>query len=243
MLSSGTILTLGIALPAANVNYVDFAGNLGGFSLYGVGFYGVGVYSHGGPLEPQFSADVSVGHLQTLAGVFTPVVTLNATTLVINNTTLIGNLTPAVALNAALTVDNAHFNGDLAPNVAFVGNIDIVGQEYFGGDLAPIVELAGELSFTRPMAGDIAPDVEFSGLLGLASIGLIGGIVPQVALNADLNVDSFLQANFNVTVTLVASSMISGPLWAPTPPCPPTMWTPTESCDSVEWEPSELCNG
>ena len=83
-------------------------------------------------------------------------------------------------------------------------------------------------------------------------------MAPKVALGASLAVDlafeAALDGAFAFTVVYGASSMISGPLWAssepcPSPPwtstepCPPSLWTPTDLCDPVEWEKSELCNG
>lgn len=125
------------------------------------------------------------------------------------------------------------------------GEFDIVGQDFFNGDLAPIVTFAGTLTFVDEMAGDLAPNVTFAADLGLI-VNLAGEMSPQVALGASLGLDLPLDAgdgSFGFTVVLEASSMISGPLWATSEPCPPSMWTPTDLCDSVEWKESVLCNG
>ena len=57
---------------------------------------------------------------------------------------------------------------------------------------------------------------------------------PQVALGGSLAVDltlGALEGSFAFTVVLEASSMISGPLWAISEPCPPSLWMPSDPCD------------
>ena len=126
------------------------------------------------------------------------------------------------------------------------GDLDIVGQQFFTGDLRPVVTFTGDLTFTRDMAGDLAPSVTFAGTVGL-QVDLVGDMAPVVELGASLGVDLVFEAaldgGFAFTVVYGASGLISGPLWARTEPCPPSMWTPVEPCDSVEWKETALCNG
>ena len=167
--------------------------------------------------------------------------------------------------------------GPFAPT--FAGNLDIVGQDFFAGDLAPVITFSGNLAVDEAWGGDLAPIVTFSATLTIpAYIDFTGNLTPVVTLGAALSVDYVLagdlppQVTFNAalaldlafeaslegafafTVVYDALSMISGPLWGdtapcPTPPwgpsepCPPSLWTPTEPCDPVEWEETELCNG
>ena len=158
---------------------------------------------------------------------------------------LAGNLGSPSAYGK-LAYGRAHYGrgGPFAP--IFAGNFDIVGQDYFFGDLAPIVTFAGVLGFDILEAGDLAPQVTFAATLSL-DYALDGDLAPQVALGASLAVDlafeAALDGAFAFTVVYMASSMISGPLWAASTPCSPSMWTPIDPCDPVEWEDSELCNG
>ena len=127
----------------------------------------------------------------------------------------------------------------------FAADIDLVGTAYFFGDLSPSVTFAGAFGFDFLLGGDLAPQVTFAADLSV-DVSLAGDLSPQVTLEGLLGVDLSLNSidgSFGFTVVLGASSMISGPLWGVTEPCPPTMWEPTEPCNPVEWEESALCNG
>jgi hypothetical protein len=146
-----------------------------------------------------------------------------------------------------------HYSRVDAFALIFAGDLDIAGQDFFNGDLGPVVTFAGNLSFVNELAGDLAPTVVFAGAIGLL-VDLAGDLAPQIGLGGLLGFDLLLAGDLPFQVDLAAPSLISGPLWAasepcPTPPwtpsdpCPPSMWTPSDPCDPVEWEESELCNG
>jgi hypothetical protein len=132
------------------------------------------------------------------------------------------------------------FQPDLA------ADLDLVGTSYFDGDLAASIDFAGVLGFDVFETGDLAFQVTFAATELTLDIGLAGDLSPQIDLGAPLSLDVALGAldgSFGFTVVYEASSMISGPLWGASTPCPPSMWTPVEPCDAVEWEASTLCNG
>lgn len=134
--------------------------------------------------------------------------------------------------------------GAFAPVLS--ADITLVGQQFFAGNLAPVVTFSGKVGFDFQLVGGIAPTVTFAGNFVLNEV-LTGSLVPQVTFSADLTLTVTLQASLtgrlDPIVSFGASSMISGPLWGETAPCPPPLWTPSEPCDSVEWQEAELCNG
>ena len=71
---------------------------------------------------------------------------------------------------------------------------------------------------------------------------LAGNLSPLITLGASLAVDRAIQGNWAPQITFGPSNLVSGPLWASSTPCPPSMWTPSDPCDGVVWEPPEWCN-
>lgn len=123
--------------------------------------------------------------------------------------------------------------------------LDLVGQVVLAGNLTPSVTFGASLSVDHFLAGNLAPVVTFSGGILLNEV-LAGNLAPQIALGGSLSlVVSFtaLEGGLTPNIVLRASNLISGPLWAETEPCPPSLWTPTGPCDPVDWQETELCNG
>ena len=91
-------------------------------------------------------------------------------------------------------------------------------------------------SQTFDLAGSLTPTITFVGDLDLAgSVDLAGNLVPAITFAADLTAGPaivLLGGNLAPVVTMKASALISGPLWAPSGPCA-----------LVDWEESELCDG
>ena len=102
------------------------------------------------------------------------------------------------------------------------------------------------LAPTVDFIGNLTPQVSFagSGLDVLVAQGdLAGNLRPAIVfLGASLTVDRAFYGDMRLGIVFGAPGLVSGPLWAPSTPCPPSMWTSEEPCD-VDWQPSELCNG
>jgi hypothetical protein len=115
-------------------------------------------------------------------------------------------------------------SGNLAPSVAFAGNITITpATDLSSGNLAPTIVLAADL--------DVHANL----------IELGGGLAPQIALGGSLSLNlplTALDGGLTPNVVLGASSFISGPLWADSKPCPPLVWEETEFCPPPLWTPS-----
>lgn len=211
-----------------------------------------------GDLAVSVALAANMADLFSLTGDFAPGISFAADLTIAgaaaNYVDFTGNLGGA-SLYGRLAYGRGQYSrmGAFAP--IFAGNFDVVGQDYFDGNIAPVVSFAGALSFVDELVGDLAPQVSFVGELGLI-VDLAGDMAPQIDFEGGLGFDFLLDGtdgSFGFSVVLAASSMISGPLWVQTEPCPsppwmpiescPTMWTPTGPCEPVEWEDSELCNG
>lgn len=122
--------------------------------------------------------------------------------------------------------------GALTPSVSFAADLDLLGSPDLSGNLRPLVTFGGALSVTHDLAGNLSPQVSLAGVGMLTIDNLTGGLSPVVSLGASLEVVFPVEGDIPYQVTLQASTLISGPLWAP-----------TEPCDPVEWAEAELCNG
>jgi hypothetical protein len=118
--------TAGFPVP---LNYVDFAGNLGGVSSYGMGAYGAKLYSRVAAFEPAFAGDANV-----VRG-------------------FSGDLAPAISFDGDLNVFGFRdFSGDLAPQIDLGGSLNVdLSLTALEGGLTPIVDLAASSFISGPL--------------------------------------------------------------------------------------------
>lgn len=128
-------------------NYVDFTGNIGGLSSYGLLAYGLGLYSRINAFAPVFSGNLDIVGQDFFAG----------------------SLAPIVTFAGALTFDE-ELVGGLAPQVTFAADLSLVIG--LAGDLGPQVALGASLTFDLPLA---AVDGSFGFTVVLAASELISG--------------------------------------------------------------------
>ena len=109
---------------------------------------------------------------------------------------------------------------------SYSASIDLTGA------LAPAFILSATFANPNALRGDMPLAVTIPNTRPTLTLALSGNLAPQIAMSGIPGTDLTLAGDLPFTIAIAASSMHSGPLWAPDVPCAP-----------VDWQETELCNG